>query len=123
MIFYKLYRGDQQMALTENRDYSASHLKWSLELSDDDFTRKAIQQNGFGPSTCKDLQRIGHILNGFYFLRHNITTIKTTYCKLNETERKPKKKKTPNTGNELSSSTQLTTTFLGKKLLLILSTN
>ena len=93
-----------------------------LELSDDEHTSNAIHSNGTGPSSCKELENFGHNLNGFYFLRLNTTTIKTAYCKLNETKRKTKKKK--NSNNELTTlRTEPTSTFLGNKLLFVSSTS
>ena len=101
--------------------FSRSSEIFQFELSDDEHTRNAIHENGTGPSTCEELQNYGHSLNGFYFLRHDTTTIKTAYCKLNETKRKPKKKIKPN--NELSTSTKPTSTSLGNKPLSVPSTN
>lgn len=67
-----------------------------FELSNDEITRNAVHNNG--PSTCEELHQMGHNLDGFYFLRFNIRTIRTAFCKLNEVKTKNK-----NEGKELTS--------------------
>jgi len=83
-----------------------------LELSDDEITRKAMHENGTGPSTCDELQQIGHNLNGFYFLRLNSKTIKTSYCKLNGTNKVKPKENMENKELLMSTSMKPTSTLL-----------
>ena len=72
-----------------------------FELSNDEITRRAIHENGTVPSTCEDLKKIGHMLNGFYFLRLNTRTIKTSYCTLDVTDQEAKNKNSSNTSFQI----------------------
>lgn len=72
--------------------YSNSSEILQFELSSDEITKNAVHVNGTGPATCNDLQDIGHYLNGFYFIRVDSTTIKSTFCKFNEMTTKTKHK-------------------------------
>jgi len=53
-----------------------------FELSSDDITRSALKANGAGPTSCKDLEKLGHRLNGFYMVRFKERVIKIIFCNL-----------------------------------------
>lgn len=69
-----------------------------FELSTDGITRKASTETGIGPASCKDLEKIGHILEGFYMVRFTTRKIKIVYCKF---EHLPKEEEF---GNESTTS-------------------
>ena len=75
-------------------------------MSDDIITRSAMDENG-GARTCEELKKSGYDLDEFYMLRFNVTTIKTSFCKFNETKQKAKNKNK----NKNDSSTSKTTTL------------
>ena len=80
-------------------------------MGNDNITRNAMGENGTGPATCDELERIGYTLDGFYMLRSNAKTIKITYCKFDERVRLSKKKEKES--NELSTFAPKSSTLLG----------
>ena len=55
-----------------------------FELSTDEITMNASTSNGSGPANCKDIQALGHGLNGFYIVRFNNKRTKTIYCEFHQ---------------------------------------
>jgi len=51
-----------------------------IELSIDEITKNASSENGMGPSSCEDLQFIGHTIKGFYLIRSNSKKMKIVFC-------------------------------------------
>ena len=76
--------------------YSTSPNILQFEISNDELTRNAMNENGTGPATCEELLHIGYIQDGFYMLRFNLKTIKIVYCKLGEEYRKARMKEKEN---------------------------
>ena len=58
-----------------------------FELSSDALTQHILKENNNGtsappgPKSCKDLQNLGHNLNGFYMVGIHIKLVQTVYCK------------------------------------------
>jgi len=86
--------------------YSNFRFILQFEMSEDIITRSAMDENG-GARTCEELNKSGYNLDGFYMLRFNVTTIKTSFCKFNKTKQKTKNKNK----NKNDSSTIETTTL------------
>ena len=99
--------------------YSKSFNGLQFEMGNDDTTRNAMGENGTGPATCDELERIGYTLDGFYMLRFNAKTIKISYCKFDERVRLSKKKEKES--NELSTFTPKSSTFFGNQPFAIIS--
>ena len=56
-----------------------------FQLGVDEITTNATKVNGTGPSSCEDLKKLGHFLNGFYMIHFNTKRVKATYCVFNQT--------------------------------------
>ena len=62
--------------------YSRGKDIMQFELGNDKITRQASSENGTGPASCKDLESIGHALDGYYIIRFNGKIMKTVFCEL-----------------------------------------
>jgi len=63
-----------------------------IELSTDEVTRHASSKTGPGPSSCKDLEIIGHTLEGFYMIRNNGKKMIIVYCTFYSKEKEEESK-------------------------------
>ena len=68
----------------------------------DKTTRRALSENGTGPTSCTDLESIGYELKGFFLVRSHLETIKTIFCEfINIEERKKVKVSQEKAGDQL----------------------
>jgi len=56
-----------------------------FELNIDETTKNASKVNGTGPSSCEDLQSMGHNLRGFYLVRFKANRTEAIHCNFNQT--------------------------------------
>jgi len=78
-----------------------------FELSSDEITRNASRENGMGPESCKDLQKHGHSLKGFYMVRYKVKIMKIIFCNFDEENKGSKVARKPTKARHISKVNEL----------------